>query len=101
MLAQCGVDNAHIEENLARIADFVEFAKSIVEFIVVITSQGGYPSLDFLCNGFTLAYPSVVSPWRDGVAFKTDLFQRHCACLCTRAQRRLRSGWLSNDVCVE
>lgn len=38
MLAQCGVDNAHVEENLARIADFVEFAKSIVELIVVITS---------------------------------------------------------------
>ena len=60
MLAQCGVDNAHVEENLARIADFVEFAKSIVELIVVITSQGGYPSLDFLCNETTLAYTSLV-----------------------------------------
>lgn len=38
MLAQCGVDNAHVKENLARIADFIEFAKSVVELIVVITS---------------------------------------------------------------
>lgn len=54
------MDNAHVEENLARIADFVEFAKSIVELIVVITSQGGYPSLYFLCNETTLAYTSLV-----------------------------------------
>lgn len=61
MLAQCGVDNAHIKENLARIADFIEFAKSIVELIVVITSQGGYPGLDFLYTQITLAYSSLVS----------------------------------------
>lgn len=61
MLAQCGVDNAHVEENLARIADLVKFAKSIVELIVVITSQGGYPSLDFLCNETSLAYTSFVA----------------------------------------
>lgn len=64
MLAQCGVDNAHVEKNLARIADFVEFAKSIVELIVVITSQSGYPSLDFLCNEITLAHTSLVPSWR-------------------------------------
>lgn len=38
MLAQSGMDDTHIEENLARVGDLVELSKGIVEFIVVITT---------------------------------------------------------------
>ena len=48
MLAQSGVDDAHVEENLARVGDFVELAKSIVELIVVIATKGRNPGLNLL-----------------------------------------------------
>lgn len=38
MFAQSGMDDTHIEENLARVGDLVELSKGIVEFIVVITT---------------------------------------------------------------
>ncbi len=48
MLAKRRVDDAHVEQNLARIGDLVEFAKRIVEFIVVVAAEGRDPRLDFL-----------------------------------------------------
>lgn len=38
MLAQSGMDDTHVEENLARVGDLVKLSKGIVEFIVVITT---------------------------------------------------------------
>lgn len=48
MLAKRRVDDAHVEQNLARIGDLVEFAKRVVEFIVVVAAEGRDPRLDFL-----------------------------------------------------
>jgi hypothetical protein len=76
MLAQRSVDNAHVKENLTRITDFIEFAEGIVELIVVVTSQGGYPGLDFLYKQTTSAYDTLLPPGTD-CTVETDLFQRH------------------------
>lgn len=48
MFAQCGMNYAHVKENLARVTDLVEFSQGIVKLIVVVAGQGRYPSLDFL-----------------------------------------------------
>jgi hypothetical protein len=48
MLAQCGVDDTHVEEDLARVGDLFELAEGIVELIVVVAGEGGNPRLDFL-----------------------------------------------------
>lgn len=48
MFAQRGVNHAHVEEYLAGVANLVELAERIVEFIVVVASKGSDPSLDFL-----------------------------------------------------
>lgn len=50
MLAERGVDNTHVEENLARVSDLVELVDCLFELIVVITSEGRNPRLDFLCK---------------------------------------------------
>lgn len=50
MFAQRSMNDTHIEENLAGVANLVEFAQCIVEFIVVVASEGRDPSLDFLCG---------------------------------------------------
>lgn len=42
------MNDTHIKENLARITDLVKFAQRIIELIVIISSQGRNPSLDFL-----------------------------------------------------
>ena len=48
MFAESGVDDAHVEENLARVADLIELAERIVELVVVVAGQGRNPSLNFL-----------------------------------------------------
>lgn len=48
MLSQCGVDDAHVKENLTRIRDFVKLSQSIIKLIIIITTQGRNPGLDFL-----------------------------------------------------
>lgn len=50
MLAQRSMNDTHVEENLAGVANLVEFTESIVEFIVVVAGEGRDPSLDFLCS---------------------------------------------------
>jgi hypothetical protein len=48
MFAESSVDHAHVEEDLACVANLVELVQSVVEFIVVVPRKGGNPSLDFL-----------------------------------------------------
>lgn len=48
VLAESGVDDAHVEEDLARVADLVELAERIIELIVVVAGQGRNPGFDFL-----------------------------------------------------
>ena len=48
MLAEGSVDHAHVEEDLARVANLVELVQGVVEFIVVVPRKGGNPRLDFL-----------------------------------------------------
>ena len=48
MFAQRSMNDTHVEQNLAGVANLVEFVESIVEFIVVVASEGSNPSLDFL-----------------------------------------------------
>ena len=48
VLAECGVDDTHIEEDLAGVADLVEFIEGVVEFVVVVAGKGGDPGLDLL-----------------------------------------------------
>jgi hypothetical protein len=55
MLAQRGMNNAHIKQDLARVGNFVEFVECIVEFIVVVASQGRDPSLDFLASNVSIS----------------------------------------------
>lgn len=51
MLAESGVDDSHVEEDLAGVGDLVEFADGIFELVVVIAGQGSNPRLDFLGTG--------------------------------------------------
>lgn len=48
MLAERGVDDTHVEQDLARVCDLVKLAEGIVELVVVVASEGRYPGLDFL-----------------------------------------------------
>lgn len=56
MLAQSGVDDAHVEEDLAGIANLVELGKSFVEFVVVVATQGRDPGLNLLHKPRVSAY---------------------------------------------
>lgn len=38
MLAQSGMDDTHVEKNLARVGDLVELSEGVVELIVVVTT---------------------------------------------------------------
>lgn len=40
----------HVEENLGGIGDAVKLFQGVVELIVVVTTQGRNPCLDFLCR---------------------------------------------------
>lgn len=55
MLAQRSVNDTHIEEDLASVADLVEFGEGVVKLIAVVASKGSDPSLDFLCNSVSAA----------------------------------------------
>ena len=48
VLAECGMDHAHVEEDLASVANFSKLVESLFEFIVIVAAQGCHPSLDFL-----------------------------------------------------
>ncbi len=48
MLAEGGVDDAHVEEDLGRVGDSVELQERLVELIVVVPAQGRYPRFYFL-----------------------------------------------------
>lgn len=48
VLPQRGVDDAHVEQDLARIGNLVKLAEGIVELVVVVASEGRNPGLDFL-----------------------------------------------------
>lgn len=48
MFAEGGVNDAHVEEDLACVANLVEFVEGIVELVVVVAGEGGDPSLDLL-----------------------------------------------------
>ena len=66
------MDDTNVEEDLARIANPRKLPDGIIEFVVVVSSQGRNPSLDLLDLGsarFTLGAQ------RRGTA--TYWFQRH------------------------
>lgn len=48
VLSEGGVDDTHVEQYLAGVGDFLELGEGVVELVVVITSEGGDPSLDLL-----------------------------------------------------
>ena len=48
MLAEGGVNDTHVKEDLGRIGDLFELAQCLVEFIVVILRKGCDPALYFL-----------------------------------------------------
>lgn len=48
MFTKSGMDDTHVKEDLASVRDLVELADCIFELIVVITSKGCNPRLDFL-----------------------------------------------------
>lgn len=48
VLAEGGVDDTHVEQDLGGVGDGLELPKRIVEFIVVVTAEGRDPCLDFL-----------------------------------------------------
>ena len=48
MLAQRGVDDAHVEEDLGCVGDLLELLQRLVELIVVVAPQGGDPGFYFL-----------------------------------------------------
>jgi hypothetical protein len=42
------MDHTAIEENLGGICDPIEFLQRLVELIIIVTSKGSDPGLDFL-----------------------------------------------------
>lgn len=48
MLAESGIDDAHIEQDLGRVRDLFERLQRLVELIVVVVLEGLDPCLDFL-----------------------------------------------------
>lgn len=42
------MDDTHVEQNLGRIGNLLEISQSFVEFIVVVSREGGDPRLYFL-----------------------------------------------------
>ncbi|KAK1241789.1 hypothetical protein MKX07_007612 [Trichoderma sp. CBMAI-0711] len=56
VLAQSGVDDTHVEENLACIANLVELSKSFVKLIIVVATKGRDPGLNFLHKPRVSAY---------------------------------------------
>lgn len=48
MLAESSMDDTDVEEDLAGIMDFGKLVQRVIEFIVVVSSKGCDPSLDFL-----------------------------------------------------
>lgn len=51
VLTKGGMNDAHVEKDLARVGNLVEFGDGIVKLIVVVASERGNPRLDFLCCG--------------------------------------------------
>lgn len=51
VFAQSGVDDTHVEEDLAGVTDLVKLLESIIELVVVVVTKGGNPGLDFLEAG--------------------------------------------------
>lgn len=50
VLAKCGMDDTHIEEDFRCIRNVLEVFQCIVEFVVVIPPQGGDPGFYFLAG---------------------------------------------------
>jgi hypothetical protein len=57
MLAEGGVDDADVEENLAGFSNLLELFDSIVKFVVVVSSQGSNPGLDLLETRSVTVHP--------------------------------------------
>ena len=50
VLAEGGVDDAHVEQDLGGVRDPVKGLQRLVELIVVVELEGLDPCLDFLCG---------------------------------------------------
>lgn len=48
VLAERGVNDAHVKKNLGSIRDLLELLEGFVKFIVVVVGQRGHPRFDFL-----------------------------------------------------
>ena len=48
MLAEGGMDDTHVEENLAGIAYLFEIGEGIIKLVIVVSCEGRNPCLDFL-----------------------------------------------------
>lgn len=98
MLAQSGVDDAHVEQNLARVGDFVEFAKSIVELIVVVPTQGRDPSLNLLRKPTVSAY---ATPPSNNTTRPLLLPVSTTLCLSIRESTTMAAEWLAEQLRME
>lgn len=71
VLSQCGVNHAHVEEDLGCVGNWLEILQCLVELIVVVPRKGGDPAFYFL-NG--LSANAAISSLGQSV---TNLFERH------------------------
>lgn len=51
MLAEGGMDDAHVKQNLGGVCNDLKLLQCIIELVVVVPRQGGDPSLYFLVKG--------------------------------------------------
>lgn len=48
MLANRCMDNTAVEQDLRRVRNSIEDGQGFLEFLIVVVTEGFYPSLDFL-----------------------------------------------------
>lgn len=48
MLAQCGMNDAAVEQNLGGVGNLSKHLEGVIEIVVVIAGQRCHPGLDFL-----------------------------------------------------
>ena len=89
MLAEGGVDDAAVEEDLGRVGDGVEVFEGLVELVVVVAGEGGDPRLDFLGGWLAMWWRR---RWGSGSGSGTHLLQRHCDREESAAAARARGG---------
>lgn len=86
MLAESGVDDTHVEEDLGGVCDLVELADSVLELIVVVAGEGSDPGLDFLPDLSALV---VFEGWQLCACSPASETWLRCDALCSAA------GWVS------